>query len=521
MQTVNSTSRRRHVAFAAVVVTCVSAACLAAAELLLRHIDGYRLSSIRLVRLPSPNGVDEPFREKWVDPQETTDYVRRFEVSAGVDPSWYWLSPPRYPKTPVDRDLLDRMNGHPQAQLPSVYVWNVRYARRAICTDKPRDEAVFSRLSSLFLFHSTSGPFPSYRFVRSAHYPTGLHTNNFGWRGRDIALRKPAGTVRIAFLGASTTAAAHSEPYSYPELVERWLNRWAESRQYSIAFESIVGAREGIDSKSITALARDEVLPVDPDVAVYYEGSNQFWPSGFVKGVVESRPLDTLQPWRGPLDPYLVISRRMHRVRAALGLEGGEPKKPPLVVEWPKDLSEADPDLADPRLPVDLPQILSDLDKIRHALAQQGAELILTSFNWLVYDGLVLNRQRDEMLYEYLNGSLGGFSYAHLRRYADFQNRVFAKYARVHALDFIDFAAAYPRDPRLFYDPIHMTTAGIRLQAWVMFNRLVPLIERRLAAHRLPRGPVVDLEAHPAFAESDRRTTPTSEIRAACALSDD
>ncbi len=53
----------------------------------------------------------------------------------------------------------------------------------------------------------------------------------------------------------------------------------------------------------------------------------------------------------------------------------------------------------------------------------------------------------------------------------------------------------YPRDPRLFDDAIHMTHAGIRLQAWIVFNGLVPIIERRLAAHEWPRPATLHLVA--------------------------
>jgi hypothetical protein len=140
---------------------------------------------------------------------------------------------------------------------------------------------------------------------------------------------------------------------------------------------------------------------------------------------------------------------------------------------------------------------------------------VMTSFEWLVYPGMTLDPQRDAFLFDYLNTKYWPFSYAHMRRLLDFQNRVFRKFASVHGLDFIDIAGAYPRDPRLFDDAIHMTRAGAYLQAWIVFNGLVPVIERHLASHEWPRPDRHVLAHHPAFGE--RRLVPMTGIRAACA----
>ena len=78
-----------------------------------------------------------------------------------------------------------------------------------------------------------------------------------------------------------------------------------------------------------------------------------------------------------------------------------------------------------------------------------------TSFTWLVYDGLKIDPRRDAGIYRYLNETFWPFTYAHMRRILDFQNRVYRRYAEKHGLDFIDYDAQYPKDPRLFYDAIH------------------------------------------------------------------
>ena len=86
-----------------------------------------------------------------------------------------------------------------------------------------------------------------------------------------------------------------------------------------------------------------------------------------------------------------------------------------------------------------------------------------------------------------------------MERLAAFQNRVFAKYARAHKLDFIDVARLMPFDPDLFVDAIHNTYAGERLRACVFFQALVPIVESHLKSGAWPRKVVPSDEPASAF----------------------
>jgi hypothetical protein len=78
------------------------------------------------------------------------------------------------------------------------------------------------------------------------------------------------------------------------------------------------------------------------------------------------------------------------------------------------------------------------------------------------------------------------FRYRDLARLAAFQNRLLAKYARVHGMPFIDFAHDMPLDPDLFIDAVHTNKAGSRLKGWIAFNQLVPIVEKHLADRHWP-----------------------------------
>jgi hypothetical protein len=142
-----------------------------------------------------------------------------------------------------------------------------------------------------------------------------------------------------------------------------------------------------------------------------------------------------------------------------------------------------------------------------------------TSFVWCVREGLQLDRGENAGVYRYLNEMFWPYSYAYMRRLADFQNRVFAKYAQAHGLDFVDIAARYPLDPRLFEDGIHMTPPGIKLMAWIGFQYLVPILERSIVAGRLPQAARRHYDHHPNFAGPPRAMESVAAIRASCGTS--
>ena len=150
--------------------------------------------------------------------------------------------------------------------------------------------------------------------------------------------------------------------------------------------------------------------------------------------------------------------------------------------------------------------IQRDLDRIRADLATTGGELAISSFMWMVKDGLVLDPLRHKYILDQLNIANYPFRYRELERLATFQNRVLAKYAAVHGLTFVDIAGKTPFDPDLFVDAVHPNYGGVRIRGWVAFNQLLPAIEKHLADGSWPRPwPAGTPSALPTF--TSRRIT--------------
>jgi hypothetical protein len=471
-----------------------TALALLAGEVLIRWIDGYSLNS------PALRSNRPPAAPVWTDLAPFAGDFAAVPRAAGIDADWYALDPRRADGAfRPDPALEKRYWGHPGVELPSIYVWNRNFVTDETC----RNNGQFLGLRDAFVYEPVRDTlFPRYRFPSGKSLPSGIATNAFGWRGPAVALGKPKGTVRVAFVGASTTVNAHAYPFSYPEHIGAWLNVWAERRGIPAKFEVINAGREGTNSNDFAAVVRDELMPLDPDMVVYYEGSNQFWPTAFVEwpeGKLPPKPTVTFK--RSRLGQYSAIWRRVRNLVASLPGSGKQELPRSFgKVAWPPGLNETAPDPAYPDLPVNLNTILADVDSIRATLAPARAELVLSSFVWLVHDGMTLDTDRHGNIFRYLNETFWPFPYAHMRRMADFQNRTLLAYARRHGVEFIDVDAHYPRQPDLFDDAIHMNPAGIRLHAWIAFNQIVPILERRLAAGALPRAPAPAPSVHPAFA---------------------
>lgn len=441
-------------------------------------------------------------------------YVQRLAAADGTDRAWFGQSPSALPnRTAPTAEMAARYAEFERRGLfasQSEYVWN----RWAVERDRCNPHGLFRGFPDTVPTFTPSqrALHPPYRFPPNATLPSGLVTNAFGLRGHPIALAKPAKTVRIAFLGASTTVGYHPFAYSYPEYVEFWLNRLAEANHYDVRFEALNGGREGINSSDIAAIAREELLPLDPDLAVYYEGSNQFPAANrLVSPAIAPRSeIDPRAPAAGHVLPlawrrHLAIANLVDR--ALMGSRVvGEPVKPSYRLLWPDGVDERNPDPDSPDLPLQLPAIVKDLDSIRASLNSVGAPLFLCSFDWFTPPGEGLSGDRHRLVYRQLNTTLWPLRYADIRRLADFQNRVFHNYAAARKIGYLDVAAIFPKDADLQEDAIHPTEVGDRLRAWIFFQQLVPAVRALLESHRLPRAAAPGLPPFPAWAPAEMPT---------------
>jgi hypothetical protein len=106
-----------------------------------------------------------------------------------------------------------------------------------------------------------------------------IRVNSLGFRGEEIEVPKPAGRVRVAFLGGSTTfcAEASSLATTWPHQVVEQLRRAAPE----VEFDYVNGGAAAYSTEQSLLNLAHRVGPLEPDVIVIYHATNDL--------VIESR----------------------------------------------------------------------------------------------------------------------------------------------------------------------------------------------------------------------------------------
>ena len=496
--------RGRHLDSILLLIVVSSIGALGIAEVCLRTI----------VRIPDdttpPVTAEQPTPPD-ADLQHADEYVKNRKPPDSVQYTWFRDDPPTPPnRKPVPEELRARYDDYVRRGLygpQAGYIWNPEFVHERGCVMKSGFFANYP--DSIEVFDPPSHTqFPRFRFLPETTSPSGLVTNSVGLRGPEIALHKPPRTVRIAFAGASTTVDSHNYAASYPEWAVHWLNRLAVSRKWNAHFEVLNAGREGIGSTDIAAIAKEELIPLDPDLIVYMEGANQF-PAATQMAFPRLNPLTSTDPFhRVPLwaRRYSAVARLIDRVLTVRVTMLDEPRKPKYRLVWPAKTSESKIDVDDPNLPLDLPTIRKDLDTIRAAAQPFGTEVAVSSFLWLAEPGLRLSAARHRYIFQQLNTVLWPLTYADIQKLSAYQNRFFHLYAESRGMDFIDLASQIPHDPDLFTDAIHMTEAGVRLKGWLAFEQLIPIVSSRIASGAWPRAARASLPPPPSLEHHSAKT---------------
>src|SRR5439155_6442696 len=111
--------------------------------------------------------------------------------------------------------------------------------------------------------------YPAYRWRPNIEYGGRRFTNNLGLvMDDDVAPVKPAGVVRVVTVGASTTQGRGlaGPEHSYPEALQQQLRHRSETANWEV----INAGHQGYTYKDTLALLREVVLPLAPDMLVYY-----------------------------------------------------------------------------------------------------------------------------------------------------------------------------------------------------------------------------------------------------------
>lgn len=450
------------------------------------------------IQTENSRGILSPAREDVADILE----AKAIEIATkrGVDQSLY-RSSSNIDRFRVERieqleDIASKFNGEMTDDIGKQ--WNRQFIQQLETGELPNYmKAVLSGYKdSCMTFDSYDGSiFPIYRYTANCSLPNSTLTfNDFGWTGSDVKLIKPQNTIRIGFVGGSTTQKVSGCDYSYSDYVGVFLNNWAVEQGLDIRFETINTGRVALRSMDFASIVKHELIPVAPDLVIYYEGRNQF----SMQDLVGYNHYDSghqsllYRAFSKSIWLQLVGKKLLKNI-----LHYFEAIKPDASVTLHNSVNEANPNIYNQNLPVSLPQIIEDLDSIRLSLKQINSQFIMCSFSMLANDSLFENYFENASIYTYWNHDYCGVRLSEIERLSKLENKVFRNYADVHDTYFVDVATDLLSAPEAFIDGIHLSCDGTKLHGWSVFTQLLPMIEEQIKLGQLPCAQQQYQPAHP------------------------
>lgn len=294
-----------------------------------------------------------------------------------------------------------------------------------------------------------------------------IHTDSRGFRNPELQVPKPPERVRLAFLGASTTFCAEvsADSLTWPALVTRRL----AARYPRVSFDFVNGGEAGYGTESSLKNLRLRIAPLEPDVIVYYEATNDL--SLDARELARARGI-----FHGDVDK----PSAMGRISSAWALVEK-------TLRYRSRSSGAGPKLAfDPdSLAMGFRARLTEILRTARATAPVVA---VATFAHKVRLGQPPDVQRkacESSLYyaPYL-------TVASLHAAWDAYNRAIAAAARDSGAMLIGGEDSIPGDDLHFADSVHFRDAGSALQAERVANALIasPEFNRLVASRRVDAG---------------------------------
>jgi hypothetical protein len=418
------------------------------------------------------------------------------KVSKGIYDSEYELDKYRLNRIPELEVIAARFKGQKTDDIGKQ--WNQEFIHQLKTGQLPsyRKVVLSGYTDSCLTFKSYDGSmFPVYRYMANCQIPNSTAAfNDFGWSGSNINFIKPPNTIRIAFIGGSTTQKISGCDYSYSDYVEAFLNSWAKTENPDIRFETINTGRVAQRSMDFASIVKHELLPMEPDFVIYYEGRNQF----SLQDLVGYNHYDSsYQPFLYKLFSRSIWLKIAARVLGFNLLRTIESTKQDVDIKLDESIDEDSPEVYNLRLPINLPQIVQDLDVMRDELDSINSQFVLCSFCMILNDTLFNNALENASIYSYWSHDYCGIPLKEIERLYNLENAVFETYAQIHKTHFIDVASDLLGTPEAFIDGIHLSCHGTKLHGWSVFSQLLPIISEQIESGQLPRPSSQTDTVHP------------------------
>ena len=268
-----------------------------------------------------------------------------------------------------------------------------------------------------------------------------IKINSLGFRGDEFTVEKPANTFRIVALGASTTFSAEvsSNHAIWTHRLQEKLQAAYPSRRIEVINAAVGGYVAADNLKNL----KHRVLPLNPDLVIYYEANNEIVKDtrdvAIREGLISAD--GSRQPaWATALSKVSLMFDLAYKNLAILirSREGGR---------------RID------KVPADLPaHFTSQLDEMRAMLAERQIPLVLSTF-------IVKYRRDQDRATQITNADVSFFympwmSIDGLLDAMEVYNAAILEYGKRAGLQVVDDRFAIPPDAAHFTDCMHLSDKG-------------------------------------------------------------
>jgi len=280
--------------------------------------------------------------------------------------------------------------------------------------------------------------------------------NSLGFRGEEITLAKPSGTVRIACIGASTTycTGVINNESAWPYLLQELLRKKYPGVSWEVINAGLPARRMGPIIKNLKV----RVLPLEPDLVIFYEAHNQMVDDtrklALEQGLISSEAsrgsatAESLARWSLVFN---LCHRNLHFMSALSDSKQGK------LNSVPTDLNKT---------------YLNYLAEMHGELKARRVPLAVSPF-------FVKFRREQERSVQVANADFASYfmpwmSIEDLNNAFDAYNKGLVDYARANDMPVIEETTSIPGDAKHFVDCCHFSAAGCVLMA----NRMLTTLEQ-------------------------------------------
>ena len=281
-----------------------------------------------------------------------------------------------------------------------------------------------------------------------------IKINSLGFRGDDFERRKPPHTVRIAAVGASTTFCAEvsDNHKTWPHRLQEKLAAAYPGVRFEVINTAVGGYTAAENLRNLT----HRVLPLDPDLAIYYEGNNEI-----------TKDTRQLALDRGLIAPG--NSRSLARTISDHSLLFDLTYKNLVILAGRRKAAAATQTIDS--VPPDLPNhFIGQIDEMRRALAAKDVPLVLSTF-------IVKFRRNQPRETQIANADVEFYympwmSIDGMLDAMDTYNQAILDYAARNGLPVVDDREAVPANAEHFSDAMHFVDKGAEAMADRFFTYL-------------------------------------------------